>query len=68
MESIKHKMQLLQKETTDAFERAAQLDGEGEQFVSECEKFEKLILEINKGTYHYIHYQFFVAFLVILQK
>lgn len=49
MESIKHKMQLLQKETTDAFEKAAQLDGEGEQFVHECEKFEKLILEINKG-------------------
>ena len=49
MESIKHKMQCLQKETSDAYEKAQQLDQEGEQFVAEFEKFEKLILEINKG-------------------
>ena len=48
MESIKHKMMCLQRETSDAFQKAEQLQYEGSKFIKECDKFDKLILEINK--------------------
>jgi len=48
MESIKHKMMCLQRETSDAFGKAEKLQLEGDKYVKEADKYEKLVIEINK--------------------
>ena len=49
MESIKHKMMVMANETADAFAKAERLGDESLEFIQRAEKFEKLIIEMNKG-------------------
>lgn len=48
MESIKHKMMCLQRETSEAYGKSHQLQDEGNTYIKEAARYEKLVIEINK--------------------